>query len=88
MQRALHGAAAIFCYEGDCLFAGLIQHLFDWHDRNVRLRVCSTYSVSIRTKQDIEQQNRYVPSVRIQASPGRQCRVDSCAIEAAHRREM
>jgi hypothetical protein len=49
---------------------------------------CSIYSVSIKTMQDIEQQNRYVPSIQIQASPGRQCRVGARAIQAAHRREM
>jgi hypothetical protein len=40
------------------------------------------------TTKDIEQQNRYVPSIRIQASPGRQCRIGARAIQAAHRGEI
>ena len=34
MRRAFHEDATIFGYEGDSLFAGPIQRLFDWHDRN------------------------------------------------------
>jgi hypothetical protein len=34
MRRAFHGDATIFGYEGDSLFAGPIQWLFDWHDQN------------------------------------------------------
>jgi hypothetical protein len=34
MRRAFHDDATIFGYEGDSLFAGPIQRLFDWHDRN------------------------------------------------------
>jgi hypothetical protein len=34
MQRAFHVDATIFGYEGDGLFAGPIQRLFDWNDQN------------------------------------------------------
>jgi hypothetical protein len=34
MSRAFHADATIFGYEGDSLFAGPIQRLFDWHDQN------------------------------------------------------
>jgi hypothetical protein len=34
MRRAFHADATIFGYEGDSLFAGPIQRLFDWHDQN------------------------------------------------------
>ena len=34
MRRAFHEDATIFGYEGDGLFAGPIQRLFAWHDRN------------------------------------------------------
>jgi hypothetical protein len=34
MRRAFHDDATIFGYEGDSLFAGPIQRLFDWHDQN------------------------------------------------------
>jgi hypothetical protein len=34
MRRAFHDDATIFGYEGGSLFAGAIQRLFDWHDRN------------------------------------------------------
>jgi len=32
MSRAFHTDATIFGYEGDSLFAGPIQRLFDWHE--------------------------------------------------------
>lgn len=34
MRRAFHSDATIFGYEGDSLFAGPIQRLFDWNDQN------------------------------------------------------
>src|SRR5882757_3838104 len=34
MRRAFHDDATIFGYEGDSLFSGLIQLLFDWNDQN------------------------------------------------------
>jgi hypothetical protein len=34
MRRAFHDDATIFGYEGDSLFSGPIQRLFDWHDHN------------------------------------------------------
>ena len=34
MRRAFHADATIFGYEGDSLFSGPIQRLFDWHDQN------------------------------------------------------
>ena len=34
MRPAFHEAATIFGYEGADLFAGPIQRLFDWNDRN------------------------------------------------------
>jgi Putative lumazine-binding len=34
MRRAFHADATIFGYEGDSLFAGPIQRLFDWNDQN------------------------------------------------------
>jgi hypothetical protein len=34
MRRAFHADATIFGYEGDSLFSGPIQRLFDWHDHN------------------------------------------------------
>jgi hypothetical protein len=34
MRRAFHADATIFGYEGDRLFAGPIQRLFDWNDQN------------------------------------------------------
>jgi len=34
MRRAFHDDATIFGYEGDSLFAGPIQRLFDWNDQN------------------------------------------------------
>jgi hypothetical protein len=34
MRRAFHDGATIFGYEGDSLFAGPIQRLFDWNDQN------------------------------------------------------
>src|SRR6202521_1992658 len=34
MRRAFHDDAPIFGYEGDSLFAGPIQRLFDWNDQN------------------------------------------------------
>src|ERR1700732_5548077 len=33
-SRAFHTDATIFGYEGDSLFAGPIQRLFDWNDQN------------------------------------------------------
>jgi hypothetical protein len=34
MKPAFHPAATIFGYVGPDLFAGPIQHLFDWNDQN------------------------------------------------------
>jgi len=34
MRHAFHADATIFGYEGDSLFAGPIQQLFDWNDKN------------------------------------------------------
>ena len=34
MKRAFHEGATIFGHEGDSLFSGPIQRLFDWHDQN------------------------------------------------------
>jgi hypothetical protein len=34
MRRAFHADATIFGYEGDSLFAGPIQRLFDWNNQN------------------------------------------------------
>lgn len=34
MKLAFHESATIFGYEGSALFAGPIQRLFDWNDRN------------------------------------------------------
>ena len=34
MKPAFHPDATIFGYVGDDLFAGPIQHLFDWNDQN------------------------------------------------------
>ena len=34
MRLAFHDDATIFGYEGDSVFSGPIQRLFDWHDQN------------------------------------------------------
>jgi hypothetical protein len=34
MSRAFHGDATIFGYDGDRLFDGPIQRLFDWNEQN------------------------------------------------------
>jgi hypothetical protein len=34
MRRAFHDDATIFGYEGESVFAGPIQRLYDWNDQN------------------------------------------------------
>jgi hypothetical protein len=34
MRRAFHADDTIFGYEGDSLFAGPIQRIYDWNDQN------------------------------------------------------
>lgn len=47
MKRAFHEDATIFGYEGDGLFAGPIQRLFDWNENNGAARDLKANIVNI-----------------------------------------
>lgn len=47
MKRAFHEDATIFGYEGDRLFAGPIQRLFEWNEQNGAARDLKANIVNI-----------------------------------------